>query len=87
MSFGKDLIDFETKMNEKVKKMNVWHMALLKLSVFFFTLFLIKICPFFLRISWYWSLFFSLVIAIPIYKIFYPEVFNFMDKNDDKKKD
>jgi len=56
----------------KAAKMGWLDYALTKLSVFFFTLFLIVIFPgfrsFVISIQWYWYLIISFVVAIPILK-------------------
>jgi hypothetical protein len=66
------------KMHEKaVKKMKWHHFSLLKLSMFFFTLFLVTVWPGFrnlvLGFEWYWYLIISLILAIPIIKKFCPK--------------
>jgi hypothetical protein len=56
----------------KVGKMTWLDFALTKLSVFFFTLFLIKVWPDFrslvMSIEWFWYLIICLVVASPVLK-------------------
>ncbi|MBN2368102.1 hypothetical protein JXC34_03710 [Candidatus Woesearchaeota archaeon] len=54
------------------KKMEWYDISMLKLSVFFFTLFLVTAWPAFMYlaigISWYWYLILGLVFAAPLLK-------------------
>ena len=61
------------KLSEKVaKKMKWYDFSILKLSVFFFTLFLITAWTGFrnlvLAIEWYWYLIIALVLMVPLIK-------------------
>ena len=61
---------FTESMNEKIKKMTVWDIGLVKWSVFFFTIIIVKIFPQLLNISY--PILIVLVIACsakPLYKI------------------
>ena len=54
------------------KKMKWYDFSLLKLSVFFFTLFLVSVWPAFRRlvlgVDWYWWLVLGIIVAIPLWK-------------------
>jgi len=58
--------------DSKIRKMNWLDYALTKLSVFLFTLLLIRVWgnfrAFILGIEWYWFLILALVAAAPIFK-------------------
>lgn len=57
--------------NEKIKKLNCWDMQLIKLSVFAFTLMIVKFWPSLLILAWYWyALIFVLAAIIPFYKVY-----------------
>jgi len=63
------------KMHEKAaKKMKWYHFKLLKLCVFFWTLFLITVWPWFrnivLGVKWYWYLIIAVILMIPLVKKF-----------------
>ncbi len=54
------------------KKMKWYDFSLLKLSMFFFTLFLVSVWAgfrdFVLGVAWYWHLVLAVVVAIPLLK-------------------
>jgi len=61
------------KIVKKLSKKIKWYdFSLLKLTVFFFTLFLISVWSGFrnlvLSISWYWYLIIAVILAIPLFK-------------------
>ncbi|MDD4050232.1 MAG: hypothetical protein PHX47_04485 [Candidatus ainarchaeum sp.] len=57
--------------NKKIKKYNWTDIALIKLSVLFFTLMLAKLCPNILSLEWYVYLILFIIFAIlPLKKIF-----------------
>ena len=66
------MMNYFESANNLGKKMKWFDFSLLKLSVFFFTLFLITLWPsfrnFVLGIDWYWYLILSIVLAIPLWK-------------------
>ena len=59
-------------MDETVKKMRWYDVSLVKLTVFFWTLFLLTVCEGFrnlaLGFEWYWYLIIAIVLMIPIMK-------------------
>jgi len=60
------------KQVEKIaKKMKWYDFSMLKLSVFFFTLFLVTVWPAFrvltLAVEWYWYLILGILFAIPLW--------------------
>ncbi|MBU3923317.1 MAG: hypothetical protein KJ592_00200 [Nanoarchaeota archaeon] len=59
-------------MEKAIKKMKWYDISLVKLSVFFATLFLITVWPAFLslvmRFEWYWYLALMVVFAFPVVK-------------------
>jgi len=65
-------MNYFESVNNLGKKMTWFDFSLLKLSVFFFTLFLITVWPIFrnfvLGIDWYWYLITSIILAIPLWK-------------------
>lgn len=61
---------------EKIaQKMKWYDFAYLKLSMFFFTLFLVVVWPgfrnFVLGFQWYWLLILAIIAAIPLYQKFF----------------
>lgn len=57
-------------MNDKIKKMTVWDIGLVKLSVFFFTIIIVKLIPCLLNINY--PVLVILVLAagaVPLYKV------------------
>jgi len=58
--------------NKFGKNLKYYEIELLKLSMFFFTLFLITVWPAFadlvFSIAWYWYLALGVIVAIPLYK-------------------
>jgi len=51
-------------MNRHVKSMDVWDIAFVKWSVFFFTLFLVAIIPEIASLAWYWYLIVAIALMI-----------------------
>ena len=60
------------KVEKMAKKMKWYDFSMLKLSVLFFTLFLVTVWPSFrmiaLSIDWYWHLILGILFAIPLWK-------------------
>jgi len=57
--------------NKKVSKLEWLDMALVKWSVFFFTLMIVKFWPNILNLEWYWYLLIWIILAIkPFIKVF-----------------
>jgi hypothetical protein len=60
---------------KNIHKMHWYDIGLLKIYIFFFTLFLITIWPdftaFVLTIDWYWYLIAAILVALPVIKKFY----------------
>lgn len=53
---------------EKLKNLDIWDMACVKGSVFFFTLFLASVLPVLLSFEWYWYLIPALLLGVrPVY--------------------
>ena len=59
-------------MEKSIKKMKWYDISLIKLSVFFATLFLITVWPAFnelaMKVEWYWYLVLMIVFAFPVMK-------------------
>jgi hypothetical protein len=59
-------------LDKNIKKMKWYDISLIKLSVFFATLFLVTVCPKFLSlvlgVDWYWYLLLVFVFAVPVAK-------------------
>ncbi len=54
-----------------MKNLDVWDMACVKGSVFFFTLFLASVIPVLLSMEWYWYLIPALFLAVrPVYRVY-----------------
>ncbi|MFH1649869.1 MAG: hypothetical protein ABIA93_04935 [Candidatus Woesearchaeota archaeon] len=58
------------RLNKCVSKMKWYDMSILKLCVFFFTLFLVTVWPAFnglvISIAWYWYLIVAVILMIPL---------------------
>ncbi|NQV08292.1 hypothetical protein HQ529_00400 [Candidatus Woesearchaeota archaeon] len=58
--------------NKRIKEMRWYDISLLKLSVFFFTLFLMTVWPAFnslaMSFEWYWYLALGVLVAVPLCK-------------------